>query len=220
MRYLFSQNNQFPFISELCVMACNNTVIDLCDTGNLPGTPFRDTRNMFPMLWRFFPTLDPQVDIYLSRDLDSRFSLREVSAVTDWLTNSVEPIHVMRDNMMHDIPMIGCSWGAHLERKNARWHWVKSWSDIMRDPITFSPRSVKGPDQVVLAKYVWSWGRCNSLQHDSYTCQIFPGTRPFPTQRPIEPNNFIGAISVSNGTYLTPCPKLCRPKLHQHWTYC
>ena len=122
--------------------------------------------------------------------------------------------------MEHDIPLLGGTWGTHLERKNARWHWVKSWSDIMRDPITFSPRSVKGPDQVVLAKYVWSWGRCNSLQHDSYTCQIFPGTRPFPTQRPIEPNNFIGAISVSNGTYLTPCPKLCRPKLHQHWTYC
>ena len=34
---------------------------------------------IFPMNWRFFPTLDPQVDMYLSRDLDSEFNERELS---------------------------------------------------------------------------------------------------------------------------------------------
>ena len=34
---------------------------------------------MFPMNWRFLPTLDPQVNIYLSRDLDSEFNDREIA---------------------------------------------------------------------------------------------------------------------------------------------
>ena len=35
--------------------------------------------DVFPMNWRFFPTLDPQVDAYLSRDLDSEFNEREIA---------------------------------------------------------------------------------------------------------------------------------------------
>ena len=76
------------FLAELCDMACKNRYLDLCDAGRLPGAPMKDARKLFPMLWRFFPTLDPQVEVFLSRDLDSRFSARELSAVTAWLSNS------------------------------------------------------------------------------------------------------------------------------------
>ena len=69
---------KLSFLAELCDMACKNKFLDLCDSGRLPGTPMRDARRVFPMLWRFFPTLDSQVDVFLSRDLDSRFSAREV----------------------------------------------------------------------------------------------------------------------------------------------
>ena len=106
-------------------MACKNNFLDLCDAGRLPGSPMKDARKMFPMLWRFFPTLDPQVEVYLSRDLDSRFSAREVSAVMAWLNNSSEPIHSMRDHMNHNVPMLGAAWGTHLERKNARGRWAR-----------------------------------------------------------------------------------------------
>jgi len=37
---------------------------DICDARNLPGTPMIDASEVFPMNWRFFPTLDPQVDAY------------------------------------------------------------------------------------------------------------------------------------------------------------
>ena len=36
-------------------------------------------KDIFPMNWRFFPTIDPQVDAYLSRDLDSEFNEREIA---------------------------------------------------------------------------------------------------------------------------------------------
>ena len=61
----------------------------------LPGIPDVDVSEVFPMMWRFIPTLDPQVDIMLSRDLDSRYSWRETAAVEEWL-ESGEVIHSMR----------------------------------------------------------------------------------------------------------------------------
>ena len=49
----------------------------LFNVRSLPGTPVKDAQNIFAMNWRFFPSLDPQVDIFLSRDLDSRINERE-----------------------------------------------------------------------------------------------------------------------------------------------
>ena len=42
-------------------MACEYPILDLCNVRNLPGTPMKDAANIFPMTWRFFPTMDPQV---------------------------------------------------------------------------------------------------------------------------------------------------------------
>ena len=46
---------------QLCDLACSNNNIDLCNVRQLPGTPVADASSMFPMIWRFLPTLDPQV---------------------------------------------------------------------------------------------------------------------------------------------------------------
>ena len=53
-----------------------------------------------------------QVDVLLSRDLDSRLSPREVSAVEEWMNTSIEvekdkPFHVMRDHPDHGAVMLG-----------------------------------------------------------------------------------------------------------------
>ena len=60
-------------------------MIDNVSPRNLPGTPVTDASEIFAMNWRFFPTLDPQVDLYLCRDLDSRITSREVAATTEWI---------------------------------------------------------------------------------------------------------------------------------------
>ena len=46
---------------QLCDLACSNNNLDLCNVRRLPGTPVSDASSMFPMIWRFLPTLDPQV---------------------------------------------------------------------------------------------------------------------------------------------------------------
>ena len=72
-------------MGRLCELACSNSHLDLCHVRQLPGNPVRDASQLHPMMWRFLPTLDPQVSLFLSRDLDSRISAREVAAVTEWL---------------------------------------------------------------------------------------------------------------------------------------
>ncbi|TRY79883.1 hypothetical protein TCAL_05108, partial [Tigriopus californicus] len=159
------------------------------------------------------------VDLYASRDLDSRFSLREQAAVQEWL-DSDEPMHIMRDHPRHKIEILGAAWGTHLKRKNARGRWIKSWIKILNDTEAWASRQSKGPDQVILRRYVWPWARRSSIQHDSYFCRDYRGTIPFPTEREMSVNNFVAAAVKSNGTLVKKCPKKCRPEAHPDWEFC
>jgi len=49
-------------------------------------------------MWRFFAYDD--CDIFISRDIDSHITEREVSAVNEWL-NSDKSLHIMRDHPHH-----------------------------------------------------------------------------------------------------------------------
>ena len=48
----------------------------------------------------------PQVDLFMSRDLDSVPTQREADAVEEWL-RSGKTLHVMRDHPSHTFPMLG-----------------------------------------------------------------------------------------------------------------
>ena len=61
MRLYLDLSKTDQILNDICDLACNYTNIDLCDVKNLPGTPLVDATEIFPMNWRFFPTLDPQV---------------------------------------------------------------------------------------------------------------------------------------------------------------
>ena len=134
---------------------------------NRPGTPKVDASKVHAMIWRFFPSLDPQVDILMSRDLDSRLSRRELAAVEEWLTSGA-PVHVMRDSPDHAASMLGGMWGARMEDDNIRRLWAGHWDRMLEDKLAFASREVKGPDQNILDKYVWPWARYIALSHDSY----------------------------------------------------
>ena len=61
MRLYFDLDPEDPIMKDLCQVACQADNLDLCHAAKLPGTPMKDARKVFPMNWRFFPTLDPQV---------------------------------------------------------------------------------------------------------------------------------------------------------------
>lgn len=63
------------------------------------------------MFWRFYPASDPDVEVMISRDTDSRLSEREVKAVEEWL-KSDKNFHIMRDHPYHNFIIMGGMWGV------------------------------------------------------------------------------------------------------------
>ena len=194
-------------MSRLCSLACQTDLLDLCDVKAVPrSVGARQTANMFPMFWRFLPTLDPQVSVVMSRDLDSRITEREAAAVREWLESN-RSLHAMRDHPWHGVPIMGGGWGAKLDTQQRRDNWNISWDKMLADSRLYSGSDEKGHDQALLLKYVWNiWGRGDSLHHDSYTCHRFPGSTGWPTQRiNTTDHNYFGAVGkpALNPLYLS-----------------
>lgn len=81
----------------------------------------------FGMNWRFLAAEDASVDAFLSRDCDSRLSLRDRYAADDWIA-SKQPFQVVRDHPSHaSYPLMGGTWGA----RNSAWQQGKSLKDLL-----------------------------------------------------------------------------------------
>ena len=93
------------------------------------------------MNWRFFPTLDPQVDAYVSRDLDSRLNSREAAAVKEWFSTP-HHFHFMRDHPAHTIEILGSGWGVRLgpTHSTVRNLFGESFHEASHDPMFFAAR--------------------------------------------------------------------------------
>ena len=89
------------------------------------------------------------------RDLDSELSPREVSAVSDFLRDSSKNFHVMRDHPQHDVPMLGGTWAVKLTRDEIRSKMQKAVKKMFKSRLIHAPRDQGGPDQKLLARYVW-----------------------------------------------------------------
>lgn len=73
---------------------------------------YSDAKGWEGLFKRFLPMRDPMVDVFISRDCDSRLSDREYQAVEKWL-ESDRQFHCMRDHEAHKFPpVLGGMWGA------------------------------------------------------------------------------------------------------------
>ena len=59
------------------------------------------------------------MDIFISRDLDSRINDRELAAVHEWLESN-KTLHSMRDHPWHTVPIMGGGWGSKLDTQSRR----------------------------------------------------------------------------------------------------
>ncbi|RXG53333.1 hypothetical protein Avbf_19024 [Armadillidium vulgare] len=66
------------------------------------------------------PLGDDQVDVMLSRDLDSEILKREYDAVSEWLNSTNKSLHIMRDHPFHCITMLGGTWGIRVTKPSQR----------------------------------------------------------------------------------------------------
>lgn len=133
-----------------------------------------------PMLWRFLPVDDVTVDVFVSRDADSRLSERDAAAVSAWL-NSDAMLHCMRDHPSHArYPLSGGLWGART-----RWlrlllgsggagpvaKLAKGYGDRYLDDMNF------------LGRELWPAAQADVYCHDSVSCDRWPRSHPFPVER-------------------------------------
>lgn len=224
LRIYFNESLSRITLREICDLACKHDNLDLCHVGKLPmGSIIGDVKltNIFPMMWRFLPLLDPQVSIFLSRDLDSVVNRRELAAVTEFI-ESDHVFHIMRDHPNHFLPIMGGLWGSKVSLTLDKWKEI--WPLILQDEKVINPSEHYGMDQYALYKYVWPWAQKVALVHDSFNCDKYRTqfTKAFPSQRLYELNNYVGSISYPPDfqTLWEPCPENCRPKNHPDWEYC
>lgn len=138
------------------------------------------------LFWRFLGATSSDHDVFVCRDVDCRFSVREVSAVAEWL-ESGSNFHIMRDHPYHTVPILGGLWGSRTQFMRAigfQTH-LNAWG----------VRDKKGVDQDFLASLYPSL-RADSLEHSAFIAFPKSNTRRFPTRR--ISNEFVGEVFDQN----------------------
>eukprot|EP00604_Paraphysomonas_vestita_P001180 CAMPEP_0174822884 /NCGR_PEP_ID=MMETSP1107-20130205/19402_1 /TAXON_ID=36770 /ORGANISM="Paraphysomonas vestita, Strain GFlagA" /LENGTH=409 /DNA_ID=CAMNT_0016043229 /DNA_START=101 /DNA_END=1327 /DNA_ORIENTATION=- len=125
------------------------------------------------MFYRFLVAADNTVDRYIIRDVDSRLNARDRLAVEEWI-NSKQAIHIERDHVNHCIPMNGGMWGGVNGALPMIKEQIEQWTDKDR----------YAADLKFLQLVIWPDIQHRHIAHDSYCCNQFPSTKPFPTKRP------------------------------------
>ena len=138
------------------------------------------------MLNRFTPIEETDVEVMISRDCDSRLSLREKTAVDEWLISD-KSFHTMHCHFHHSVPILGGMFGI---KKGL-------FSELSRHAIEWarSHESRWQIDQDFLKEVVWPIVQHDTLNHADFHTNIWPG-QPFPT--PMEAGHFIGATYDEN----------------------
>jgi len=117
------------------------------------------------MFWRFLPIADTDVEIMISRDCDSRLSMREKLCVDEFI-NSDKMFHTMLDHPWHG-GIMGGMWGAK-----------KGILKDMKEMIDNWPKTNQWQtDQSFLNTVINPLVSGKILIHDSVNLQNFPSKR-------------------------------------------
>lgn len=210
-------------LNQLFNLSCQFDHVDLCSIAELIGripalTPIDPAliKGLNPRMLRFLVMLDPNVDIFISRDTDSVIWRREVDAVDEWLRSNYT-FHLMRDHRKHNHLILAGMWGAKLYQRR------DLIEGLTRALIVAGQGGDKSTDQNSLNNILWPTAQFDVMAHDSYQCQNNQmlsksplKVYPFPTMR--NGSCYVGGI----GQQLTAdkCPVACRPPNHKDWEFC
>ena len=122
------------------------------------------------MTWRFEAIDDPDVEIMMSRDTDSRFLLREKLAVEAWIASG-NLFHIMRDHPHHAFVILGGMFGT---RKIPS---IPSWISLIKNIHQTSPRDY---DQIFLKESIYPLIKHSVTIHSSFHKYSGETAHPFP----------------------------------------
>lgn len=139
------------------------------------------------VFWRFEAMGLNDAEAVIFRDADSRLTIREASAVDEWLSSESD-LHAMRDHPFHSYWILAGMWGARgdLMRK------------INKDLLASLPSDTKwGIDQKWLADFVYAPYRKKLFVHDSF----FKREKSFPFPGHRMDGEYVGEVIEENGDY-------------------
>ena len=143
----------------------------------------KGTASYLSMFWRFELIEDQSVDVFISRDTDSRLNYRERRAVDEWIS-SEKVMHIMRDHSWHGTQMLGGMWGLKGT--------IDNFNELVANFIeaNFDVHQLEigkyDLDQAFLRNVIFPNFKDNSTIHDE-----FFDKKPFPTPR--ENNEYVGS---------------------------
>ena len=94
------------------------------------------------MLWRFLAIDDPNVDVVIFRDCDSRLGERDAQAVNEWLRSGY-PMHRMHECKEHwNAQVMGGMWGIHTSAisgsvADSITNYIENYRKIRNEPWIF-----------------------------------------------------------------------------------
>jgi len=159
---------------------------------------------------RFLPHDDENVQVWLSRDLDSILNEREQVAVTDWLTNySTKELHIMTDHEQHYWTIAGGMFGF----RNSSSHSSSLIDFILQFSNKVSNNNNYAIDCDICEQFFYKTD--NYIQYygagKKMSCN-----KPFPPHKPID-YDFVGCVVDINSYYgklhlVQHYPQLCYKK--------
>lgn len=187
------------------VMLQNNWEVVRCDVPK---------RIHFTRLFRFL-VYDDDVYAFLSRDVDSRLSPREMFLVNEWMSSNFT-FHTIRDHNQHGTPILaglfGMKRGAMAPLRMAE---LMQFATRSPDPIP-GGFGVMGEDQNFLQTHLWDHVRENALEHDSHgRCYGGKECVPFPSiAGEWTTQSFVGIPDKSGLHYMPNCTISCNYYWH------
>jgi hypothetical protein len=125
-----------------------------------------------PMTWRFESIDHPEVEINLSRDVDTRFLERERRAVDEWVTSNTL-FHIMRDHPHHNFVILGGMFGTRKLQS------LPSWRGLIETKV--HQRTHRNYDQDFLRDYIYPIIRNSCVIHSTFHRFGPEIVRPFST---------------------------------------
>jgi len=142
------------------------------------------------LFWRFFPAEDKSISRFIVRDCDSRINIKEASAVNEWI-NSRKPVHIMRDHIFHNLPILGGMWGGiggiikNIKEASAKYVMEKNKTNF---------KNFYNLDQMFLNERFWPKIKEHHLAHSNI--KMFGNELNFPIQ--LKNGMFVGQVFNEN----------------------
>lgn len=151
--------------------------------------------------WRFRPFNEDDVDVWISRDCDSRLNWRERRAVDEWLSTD-KSTHLMRDGHNHSYTIMAGMFGINNKLFHSR------YGKLILESLNYS----REDDQTILHHAVWNRIVNDHVCHDHWNHNKPVGN---PTTQPgdhVDHDKAYGGVGIVG--YVTGAIKVHHPYMY------